>query len=56
MNAPSGMTAELREELAAALDRFTIHSLWTFEFDDEPIVDVRMPRRRRRCRRAITHR
>ena len=38
--APPGMTAELRKELAAALDRFTIHSPWTFAFDDEPIVDV----------------
>lgn len=40
--APASMTAEQREELAAALDRFTIHSLWTFAFGDEPIVDVRM--------------
>src|SRR5215208_5866006 len=40
--APCGLAAEPREELAAALDRFTIHSFWTFEFDHEPIVDVRM--------------
>jgi hypothetical protein len=41
--APHGMAAAaLREELAAALDRFTIHTRWTFGFDDEPIVDVRM--------------
>jgi hypothetical protein len=40
--AAPGMTAELRGELAAALDRFTIHSSWSFQVDDEPLVDVRL--------------
>ena len=35
------MAPNLRKELTAALDRFTIHSPWTFQFDEEPIVDVR---------------
>lgn len=39
--APSGMTADLSGDLAAALDRFTIHSPWTFQLDGEAIVDVR---------------
>jgi len=37
----AAMRAELREELAAALDKFSIRSPVTFAFEDEPSVDVR---------------
>src|ERR1043166_484068 len=37
----SAMPAELREELVAALDNFTIRSPVEFAFEDEPPVDVR---------------
>ena len=32
------LAAELREELAAALDRFAYRSPWLFEFDGEPVT------------------
>jgi hypothetical protein len=37
-----GTTADSLGELAAALDRFTIRSLWTYQFDDQPLIDVRL--------------